>query len=55
MALIITGGSSLEIKLNGIMAVIDRLALSQSQSAWKISFPGGGTGTTTTPTTPTLP
>ena len=40
-----------EIKLDGVIQILDRLALAQRQAAWKAPFPiGGATGTTTTTT-----
>ena len=39
----------LSIKLNGVIQILDRLALAQLQSPWKAPFPiGGSTGTTGT-------
>ena len=46
-----TGTSAIEVKLDGIMQILDRLVLAQRQAAWKAPFPiGGATGTTTTTT-----
>jgi hypothetical protein len=55
---LVPGGTSLEIKMNGILDIMDRVLLAQRQAAWKTPFPIGGitTTTTTTPTTtPTTP
>ncbi len=49
-----TALSTLGIKLNGIIEILDRVSLAQRQSAWKTPFPvGGSTSTTTTTTTGT--
>ncbi len=32
----------LAIKLNGVLEILDRIALAQLQSAWKAPFPTGG-------------
>ena len=46
--------SSLQIKLDAVIAIMDRLLLAQIQSPWKTPFPPGGpTGTTGTDTTNT--
>ena len=46
-----TGTSVTEVKLNGIIQILDRLVMAQRQAAWKAPFPiGGATGTTTTTT-----
>jgi hypothetical protein len=34
--------STLSIKLDGIIQILDRVALAQLQSAWKAPFPVGG-------------
>ena len=45
------GTSPLAEKLDGVIQILDRLALAQRQAAWKAPFPiGGATGTTTTTT-----
>ena len=45
-----TGTSVTEVKLNGIIQILDRLVLAQRQAAWKAPFPVGGVDTTTTTT-----
>jgi hypothetical protein len=43
--------STTEVKLDGVIQILDRLVLAQRQAAWKAPFPvGGATGTTTTTT-----
>ena len=37
----------LSIKLNGIIQILDRLALAQLQGPWKAPFPTGGSNDTT--------
>ena len=58
-ALAATTVSSLQIKLDGAIQIIDRLLLAQRQAPWKTPFPVGGleetTTTTTTSGTTTLP
>ena len=53
----VTAVSPLEIKLEAILEITDRMLLAQRQAAWKVPFPiGGSTGTTpTTTTTTTIP
>ncbi|NIA16422.1 MAG: hypothetical protein GWP08_20370 [Nitrospiraceae bacterium] len=45
--------TSLNIKLTGVMSIIDRLLLAQRQSAWKVPFPTGNEPDTSTDTTDT--
>jgi hypothetical protein len=42
--------SALAVKLDGVIQILDRLALAQRQAAWKAPFPIGGVDTTTTTT-----
>jgi len=42
----------LSVKLDGVIQILDRVALAQLQSPWKAPFPiGGFTGTTNTTNT----
>lgn len=49
--------TSLEIKLNATIEIVDRLLLAQRQAAWKTPFPTGGAEGTSTDTgvTPDIP
>lgn len=40
----------LSIKLDGVIQILDRVALAQLQSPWKTPFPIGGSNTTTNTT-----
>jgi len=42
----VTGTTPLAIKLNGIIQILDRLALAQLQGPWKAPFPTGGSNDT---------
>jgi len=47
--------TTLAVKLNATLDVVDRLLLAQAQSAWKVPFPlEGGEETDTTTTTDTI-
>lgn len=41
-----TAVTPLSIKLNGIIQILDRLALAQLQGPWKAPFPTGGSNDT---------
>lgn len=36
---VVLASTSLEVKLDGIISIIDRLLLAQRQAAWKVPFP----------------